>query len=68
MSGSFFTPVELEAMAKLANASRQLNEGLQQNDSNLSIEWFVRDDDGETVASQAGDLLSGMVFIHGQDD
>ena len=68
MSDSFFTPIELEVMAKLANASRQLNDNLQQNDSDLSIEWFVKDADGAAVASQADDVLSGMVNIHGQDD
>lgn len=68
MSGSFFTPIELEVMAKLANASRQLNDSLQQNDSNLAIEWFIKDDEEVAVASQVDDVLSGMVHIHGQDD
>ena len=67
MSGSFFTSIELEVMAKLANACRQLNNNLQENDSILSIEWLVRDDEG-VVASQADDILSDRVFIHGQDD
>lgn len=67
MSDSFFTPIELEVMAKLANACRQLNNNLKENDSILSIEWLVRDDEG-VVASQADNLLSGLVNIHGQDD
>ena len=68
MSDSFFTPIELEVMAKLANACRQLNNNLEENDSILSIEWLVRDDEGAVVASQTDDLLSGLVNIHGQDD
>lgn len=67
MSGPFFTSIELEVMAKLANACRQLNNNLEENDSILSIEWLVRDDEG-VVASQADDILSDRVFIHGQDD
>ena len=67
MSGPFFTSIELEVMAKLANACRQLNNNLEENDSILSIEWLVRDDEG-VVASQADNLLSGLVNIHGQDD
>lgn len=67
MSGPFFTSIELEVMAKLANACRQLNNNLEENDSILSIEWLVRDDEG-VVASQADDILSDRVFIHVQDD
>lgn len=67
MSGSFFTPIELEVMAKLASACRQLNTNLQENDSILSIEWLVKYDGG-VAASQADDILSDRVFIHGPDD
>lgn len=67
MSGSFFTPIELEVMAKLASACRQLSDSLDENNSNLSIEWLVKDDEG-VVASQAEETFINMVHIHGQDD
>lgn len=67
MSGSFFTPIELEVMAKLASACRQLSDSLDENNSNLSIEWFVKDDEG-VVASQAEETFINMVHIHSQDD
>lgn len=67
MSGYFFTPIELEVMAKLASACRQLSDSLDENNSNLSIEWLVKDDEG-VVASQAEETFINMVHIHGQDD
>lgn len=67
MSGSFFSPIELEVMAKLASACGQLNESLDEHDSDLFIEWRIKDHEGE-VACQAEETFTNRVFIYGKDD